>query len=42
MVCGPLVCQLCNADFLYDADLAVHKDRDHAGENEYRKRVPSM
>ena len=37
---GPLVCQLCeDATFLYDADFATHKEKVHAGENEYRKRV---
>ena len=39
VICGPLVCQLCSSDFLYDKDFALHKDDDHAGENEYRKRV---
>ena len=37
--CGPLTCQLCDADFLYDADFGVHKDQAHGGEIEYRKRV---
>ena len=37
--CGPLTCQLCDADFLYEADFGVHKDTHHGGENEYRKRV---
>ena len=40
IITGPLVCQLCDdATFAYDADFAAHKDREHAGENEYRKRV---
>ena len=38
-LCGPLVCQLCDADFLYDEDFATHKKQVHAGDNEYRKRV---
>ena len=37
--CGPLTCQLCAADFLYEADFGVHKDKAHGGEAEYRKRV---
>jgi hypothetical protein len=39
VVSGPLVCQLCDADFLYDADFAAHQHREHSGEQEYRKRV---
>ena len=38
-ITGPLVCQLCDATFLYDGDFAQHKQKVHAGENEYRKRV---
>ena len=38
-LCGPLVCQLCEAEFLYDDDFASHQDTEHAGESEYRKRV---
>ena len=37
--CGPLTCQLCDADFLYEADFGVHKDTEHGGDAEYRKRV---
>ena len=39
IITGPLVCQLCDADFTNEKDFARHKQRDHAGENEYRKRV---
>ena len=39
LLCGPLVCQLCEAEFLYDDDFASHQDTEHAGESEYRKRV---
>ena len=39
LLCGPLVCQLCEADFLYDADFAKHQDKEHGGQCEYRKRV---
>ena len=38
-LCGPLVCQLCDAHFVYEADLSTHTDRDHGGDAEYRKRV---
>ena len=38
-MCGPLVCQLCDSDFLYEADFTEHKNHDHGGANEYRKRV---
>ena len=38
-MCGPLVCQLCDSDFLYEADFTEHKKHDHGGANEYRKRV---
>ncbi len=36
---GPLVCQLCDCDFLIEEDFARHKQCNHAGEAEYRKRV---
>ena len=36
---GPLVCQLCEFDFVTEEDFARHKQQDHAGEAEYRKRV---
>ena len=36
---GPLVCQLCEADFTNEKDFARHKISDHAGDNEYRTRV---
>ena len=36
---GPLVCQLCESDFVADEDFARHKQQHHAGEAEYRKRV---
>ncbi|MCP4965331.1 MAG: hypothetical protein GY926_08845, partial [bacterium] len=39
VLCGPLVCQLCKADFLYDVDFAKHQDQEHGGLCEYRKRV---
>ena len=39
LLCGPLVCQLCEAEFLYDDDFASHQGTEHAGESEYRKRV---
>ena len=39
LICGPLVCQLCEAEFVYDDDFASHQIADHAGESEYRKRV---
>ena len=40
IITGPLVCQLCDeVSFLYDLDFAAHKQREHAGEAEYRKRV---
>ena len=31
--------QLCDADFVDEAAFSRHKSADHAGENEYRKRV---
>ena len=37
---GPLVCQLCqDMEFIDERDFAKHKECDHAGEVEYRKRV---
>ena len=36
---GPLVCQLCDADFAFEADFLAHKQRCHGGDAEYRKRV---
>ena len=39
LLCGPLVCWLCEAEFLYDDDFASNQDTEHAGESEYRKRV---
>ena len=36
---GPLVCQLCKADFTNENTFALHKKNDHGGEHEYRKRV---
>ena len=38
-ISGPLVCQLCEANFTTEKDFARHKIADHAGEVEYRKRV---
>ena len=39
VITGPLVCQLCESDFVTEEDLARHKQQGHAGEKEYRKRV---
>ena len=39
IITGPLVCQLCESDFLTEEDFARHKEHRHAGEAEYRKRV---
>lgn len=39
IICGPLVCQLCDADLVNEVDFAQHKSDCHAGETEYRKRV---
>ncbi len=36
---GPLVCKLCEADFVYEQDFAVQHEKEYAGESEYRKRV---
>ena len=41
IITGPLVCQLCESDFLTEEDFARHKEKDHAGEAQYRKRVLS-
>lgn len=38
IITGPMVCQLCESDFLTEKDFALHKQEDHAGETEYRKR----
>ena len=39
VVTGPLVCRLCETDFVTEQDFARHKQQEHAGEQEYRKRV---
>ena len=39
IICGPLVCQLCDKDFMSARCFADHKKNTHAGESEYRKRV---
>ena len=39
IITGPLVCQLCESDFLTEKVLALHTQEDHAGEAECRKRV---
>ena len=39
IICGPLVCQLCDKDFINAKAFADHKKNAHAGESEYRKRV---
>ena len=40
IITGPLVCHLYeDATSVHDADFAVHKQKVHSGENEYRKRV---
>ena len=36
---GPLVCQLCDADFIIEDHFIKHKECAHGGEKEYRKRV---
>ncbi len=38
-LCGPLVCQLCVAHFVCEADFTVHKKQEHGGDKAYRKRV---
>ena len=37
--CGPLVCQLCDANFVDESSFASHQTASHGGELEYRKRV---
>jgi hypothetical protein len=39
VITGPLVCQLCEFDFVTEDDFARRKQQGHAGEAEYRKRV---
>ena len=39
IICGPLVCQLCDKDFISEKSFADHKKTAHAGESEYRKRI---
>ena len=39
LISAPLVCQLCDASFVFDADFRMHKQKEHCGEAEYRKRV---
>ncbi len=39
LLSGPLVRQLCEADCVYEQDFALHQEKEHAGESEYRKRV---
>ena len=39
IISGPLVCQLCESDFISEKAFAEHKKQAHAGESEYRKRV---
>ena len=39
IISGPLVCQLCDADFISEKSFTEHKKDCHAGECEYRKRV---
>ena len=39
IISGPLVCQLCDADFINQKSFTEHKKRCHSGECEYRKRV---
>ena len=39
VITGPLVCQLCDADFITEGCFVKHKECEHAGEKEYRKRV---
>ncbi len=36
---GPLVCQLCDADFTNEADFGKHVSNEHCSMDEYRKRV---
>ena len=42
LLCGPLVCQLCTAEFLYNPDFALHQTKEHAGNSKYRKRAPYL
>ena len=39
IISGPLVCQLCDADFISEKSFSEHKTHCHAGDREYRKRV---
>ena len=39
VISGPLVCQLCTADFAFEGAFLAHKKQCHGGEAEYRKRV---
>ena len=39
IISGPLVCQLCNTDFINQKSFTEHKKQCHSGECEYRKRV---
>ena len=39
IISGPLVCQLCDADFISEKSFTEHKTHCHAGEREYRKIV---
>ena len=36
---APLMCQLYSAEFVYDDDFNLHETSQHAGKNEYRKRM---
>ena len=39
IISGPLVCQLCDCDFISEKGFAQHKKQCHAGERKYCKRV---
>ena len=39
MICGPLVCRLCNEDFISERSFVDHQKSCHGGESECRKRV---
>ena len=39
LLSGPICCQLCEADFVYEQDFALCQENERAGESEYRKRV---
>ena len=39
IISGPLVCQLCDADFISEKSFTEHKKQCHVDECEYRKRV---